>query len=209
MNNVLLRFGFAVLFSSYILAQGTPTPPLTPVPSKIRITLPEGISTDNVWLAYGLYIPGRKNSYIGMDGPVSRIRHFPVPPRSGQGRLVTTEKGRPYYEIDGILDGKRVERFQALVWAPGCKLAYFDVPGVSGNVGEQYTCTGVKEITLTGRIKGVDLAASPKTVWVSFNAGISGCFQLHTCDHGCAISCPGTIILDIADGAISADGTFS
>lgn len=208
-RNALTGLALVLFFSTCTTAQTEQSSvSYAQSPLKIRVILPPDISTDDVWLAYGLYTPGHIGRYIGIRGPVARHHPFPVPPSNGQGYVVRPNNSPAFYEIDGFVGGKRVERFQALLWAPGCKMVYFDVPDVTGDLEEHFTCTKVGEITVTGRLRGVNLATSPGTVWVSYDAGIADCFQMHTCDKGCAISCPNSTIFDIASGAVAADGRF-
>ena len=198
----------AVLIAICVAAQNTPTRVPAAQPFKIRVIFPEGISTDDVWLTYGLYSPSRIGRYIGLHGPAAKVRHFPVPVLDGQGHLVTPAGSAAFYEIEGLLDGKPVERFQAFLWAPGCKTVYFDVPAISADVEEHFVCTTSKEVTLAGRVRGGNLEEKHSTLWVSYDAGLAGCFQLHTCDNGCALFCTSTTILDIASANIAIDGSF-
>lgn len=206
----LAAFALPALVAASVVAQTAQAPVLAAQsPVKIKILFPQVISTDDVWLAYGLYVPGRIGRYIALDGPVTRVQRFPVPRIDGQGHVVAPENSPASYEIDGLVSGKRVERFQALVWAPGCKMMYFDVPEIKADVEEHFVCAPLKAITLTGRVRGNHFEGKAATVWVSFDAGISGCFLLHTCDKGgCPLSCPGTTILDIANATIADDGSF-
>lgn len=200
----------AVFLSAHTIAQGVHDPLPSQSPSKIRIVFPNGMSDDEVWLVYGLYAsPGHKGGFIGLDGPVGKVRRLPVPHISGQGHFVAPANAPAFYEIDGVLDGERVERFQALAWAPGCNMTSFDVQEIGGDLEEHFTCVTQKRIAVAGRIQGVDLKARPETVWVSYYGGPS-CFTFHLCDKGgCAVSCAGIAILDMESAAVASDGSFT
>ena len=209
LRTALVAIAFPALLASSFAAQtARDSKPAVPPPLKIRVAFPEGISTDDVWLAYGLYTPGRIGRFIGLEGPAARVKRFAVSPVSGQGHVVTPRDSPAFYEIDALLGGERVERFQALVWAPGCKMMYFDVPAIIGDVEEHFVCSASREVALAGRVRGSHLEEKAATVWVSYYAGLSGCFLLHTCDKGCPINCFGTTILDIASATIGTDGSF-
>jgi hypothetical protein len=201
---------FAAFVATCVAAQtAQPVPPAAPF-STIRIMFPAEVPVDDVWLAYGLYTSGRISNYRGLDGPAAQIRNFPIIHRSGQGHLVKPKNASAFYEIEGSVDGKRVERFGAVVWARGCKAVFFDKPSITADVDEHFACIPLGEITLTGRVLGVDLPTGPTTIWASYY-GVFDCFSLHTCDNGgCGgISCGGSMIFDVASGTIATDGTFA
>ncbi len=200
----------AISFAVAATAQTAQAPVPAVQPPSLRILFAEGISTEDVWLAYGLYTPGLISAYIGLQGPSAKTEPLPIPSRDGQGHLVSPKNSPPFYEIDGVVNGKAIERFQALVWAPGCKMTSVDVPHVTGNVEEHFICSTLNELTLTGKVRGIDLAGKVATLWVGYYAPMATCFLLHTCDNGCPISCADSFptIAKIASAPIAADGSF-
>jgi hypothetical protein len=86
MRNALTWLAVAVFLSPYAVAQGVHGSVPSQSPSKIRIVFPDGISGDEVWLVYGLYAPCHGGDFIGLDGPVAKVRRSLAPRISGQGR---------------------------------------------------------------------------------------------------------------------------
>lgn len=201
---------FAISFAVAAAGQTAQAPGPAVQPPSLRILFAEGVSTEDVWLAYGLYTPGLISSYIGLQGPSAKTDLLPTPPRDGQGHLVSRKNSPPFYEIDGVVNGKAIERFQALVWSPGCKMTFFDVPHVTGNVEEHLICSALNDLTLTGKVRGIDLAGKAATLWVGYYAAMATCFLLHTCDNGRPISCADNFptIAKIASAPITTDGSF-
>ncbi len=151
----------------------------------IKLMFGEGVPYDRVWVGYGLF------------GPSGGRRFFNVP----------RPTGAPFYEIEALVDGNAVDRFKALVWAPGCKMKEFDVSIGTSNVVLDFTCNKLKGVTLVGRVQQVDLSGNSQTISIAYDT-VGPCIFLDTCKGACFISCIGPPISHIATANLQADGTF-
>ncbi|HEX8816245.1 MAG TPA: hypothetical protein VF753_12155 [Terriglobales bacterium] len=214
-KEVTLRIGAAgitvlvILIACAVAQTGSAPAANSLVPLKIRIVFPQGISTDDIWLQYGMYTPDGIGRYIGLRGSGSGAAQPAVPAREGQGQLVTMGSLPAYYEIDGTVRGKRVERFQALVWAPGCNVMYFDEPEVRHDIEKQFVCTEQRQTTLTGRVRNVSPGGRPARIRASLDIGMSACFMLHTCEPTCSVDCLLGGIPVKASANLAEDGSFT
>jgi len=55
-------------------------------------------------------------------------------------------------EIETAVKGKVADRLKLLAWAPGCKIATFDIPIQQADVQEFFSCNALSTVTLKGRI---------------------------------------------------------
>jgi hypothetical protein len=55
-------------------------------------------------------------------------------------------------EIETAVKGKVADRLKLLAWAPGCKIATFDIPIQQADVQEFFSCDALSTVTLAGRI---------------------------------------------------------
>ena len=163
----------ALLLTAAMLAQDSPTP-------KVRMLLPEGISSEKVYVRYGLRQPGGGYSH-----------HVAKPP-SGVSSL----------EISVPTD-----RFKALVWAPGCKLKEFDVPVEKVEIELSFVCESLKTVTLHGRVKHVD-SIGPMRLSVDYEGMISCFWVVEDPKRGYAGSCSGLDISGVATADVAPDGSF-
>ena len=60
-------------------------------------------------------------------------------------------------EIETAVQGKVADRLKLLAWAPGCKIATFDIPIQPADVQEFFSCNALSTVTLTGRISASSL----------------------------------------------------
>jgi hypothetical protein len=173
---------------------------------KIKIYFPSGISIENVWLAYSLFGPNGGRIYIGLQGSSD----WPAPsfdPVNGQGHVVEP-KSYPdhYYEVITHEDRSRVNHFKALAWTKGCQMMAFDAAIETDDIELPFTCIPLKNITLTGHVKGVDFGGKPSRLTVWYHALQWG--YLNVCETLCAISSPGIQILSLAAAEVKSDGSF-
>jgi hypothetical protein len=155
-------------------------------PPRVRIVFAEGVPYEKVWVGYGLF------------GPSGGRRYWDVPRPSGA----------PFYEIEAVVDGNTVNRFKALVWAPGCKMKEFDVSLGISNVELAFSFEKLKSVTVVGRVRQVDQGGKSGTISVDYDT-ICPCMFLDTCtDNACIINCIGPPIPDIATAKLEPDGSF-
>ena len=179
-------FVYPCLFAAVMVAQ-TAQPPVQSerLPPRVKIVFAGGVPYDKAWVGYGLF------------GPSGGRRSFDVPKPSGTSS----------YEIEAVVDGNAVNRFKALVWAPGCKMKEFDVSVGTSNVELAFACEVLKTVTLVGRVQLVDLGGKTGTISVAYDS-VGPCLFLSTCTDGCFFDCMGPAIPKIATGQLKADGTF-
>ena len=60
-------------------------------------------------------------------------------------------------EIETAIEGKVADRLKLLAWAPGCKIATFDIPVQQADVQESFSCNALSTVTLAGRISAISL----------------------------------------------------
>jgi hypothetical protein len=163
----------ALVLTASMLAQVTPAP-------KMRIVLPEGVRSENVYMRYGLRQPGGR-----FPDDVARM-----------------PAGVSSFEIPAATD-----RFKALVWAPGCKIKEFDVAVEKSDIELQFACDPLKTVTLRGRVKSVDIIGS-MTLSVDFS-GLIACRWADATDLERIISCSGLDIKGLATAEVAPDGSFT
>jgi hypothetical protein len=182
----LAAFVYPCLLAAFTVAQTAESPVQGgQLPPRVKVVFPEGVPYDKVWVGYGLF------------GPSGGRRYFDVPRPSGT----------PSYEVEAVVDGNAVNRFKALVWAPGCKMKEFDVSVGTSNVELAFACEALKTVTLVGRVQLVDLGGKTGTISVAYDS-VGPCLFLSTCTDGCFFDCMGPAIPKIATGQLKADGTF-
>lgn len=182
----LTAFVYPCLFAAVMVAQTARSPveseQLSP---SVKIVFAGGVPYNKVWVGYGLF------------GPSGGRRSFNVPKPSGSSS----------YEIEAVVHGNTVNRFKALVWAPGCKMKEFDVSVGTSNVELPFACEALKTVTLVGRVQQVDLGGKLGTISVAYDTA-GPCLFLSTCTNGCFFDCVGPTIPKIATGQLKLDGTF-
>jgi hypothetical protein len=104
------------------------------------------------------------------------------------------------FEIPAMLQGKAVDRFKAVVWAPGCKMKEFDVAVGTSDINLQFVCDPLKTIPFSGRVKSVDNLGSA-TISADY-MGLGICFSMAVCKDRCAGSCLGPQIVGIASAKV-------
>lgn len=167
----------ASLLTAAMLAQGTPAP-------KVRIVFPEGVHSEKASMTYALHGPTGGHGYAGMSGA------FSASP----------------FEIPAMLQGKSVDRFRAVVWAPGCRMKEFDVAVGTADINLRFVCDPLKTISFSGRVKSVDNLGSA-TISADY-MGLGICFSMAACKDRCGGSCLGPQIAGIASAKVAADGSF-
>jgi hypothetical protein len=162
----------ALVLTVTMLAQGAAAP-------KVRMVLPEGVHSENVYVRYGLRQP--RGTYS------SQVARMPA--------------GGSSFELAAPTD-----RLKALVWAPGCKIKEFDVPVEKSDIELQFACDPLKTVTLRGRIKSVDIIG-PMTLSVDY-AGMIACSWADATGLAFSGSCSGLDIKGVATAEVAPDGSF-
>lgn len=178
------------------ILMATPTVQLAPHPAqspRVRIDFGNDVPYKQVWLEYGLYGQNGQKKGIGLGGPSLNFGHIPT--------------GTQFWAIEASVDDEAVDRFKALVWAPGCKMKEFDVPVATVNVNLSYPCDELPKLTLVGRLQQVDRGIrSTVSAWYVTSAI---CPFFVVCKReSCGFSCPATSIPEIANAEVESDGTF-
>ena len=150
----------------------------TPAP-KVRIVLPEGVHSEKVYVRYGLRQP--RGTYS------SQVARMPA--------------GGSSFEIPAPTD-----RFKALVWTPGCKIKEFDVPVEKADIELQFACDPLKNVTLRGRVKSVDIIG-PMTLSVNYS-GLIACSWADATTPERLTSCSGLDIAGVATAEVAPGGSF-
>jgi len=152
-----------------------------PLP-KVRVVFPKEVHSEKASMTYGLHDPtGWHNHGVSMASSASP------------------------FEIS--VQNKTVDRFKALVWAPGCKMKEFDYAVGTSDIKLQFVCDPLKTIPFCGRIKSVDNLAST-TISVDYNGGPICAWMNDACKNGCVGSCGPLQIFGIATAKVTPDGSF-
>src|SRR5579859_6797666 len=152
--------------------------------SVVRIYFPADVRSEGASLTFGLHHPtGGFAKTFGMKMPAGES-HFEIP-------TITA-------------DGITVDRFKALVWAPGCKMQEFDDMVLPVDTELQFKCYRQNTLKFSGRVK----SGGPGVLSVEYMA-MGTCFWMDECSEGCLIHCGGPQITDIAQADVAADGTFN
>lgn len=183
-----------LLFASFMVAQTAQRPVQTAQFPQIRIDFGEGVSLEDVWLEYSLSGPDAQHRDIGLSGPSRDFGHIP--------------SGAPFYEIEASVDGYAVDRFKALVWAPGCKMQQFDIALGTSSVELPFACDKLESVTLVGRVRQVSWSVHSR-VFVDYVGALGTFFagplkgSVQRIGGGIFVSIP-----EIATAEVGADGTF-
>lgn len=167
----------ALLLTAAISAQDSHAP-------KVRIVFPEGVQSKKASMTYGLHGPTGGHSYVGVSGA----------------------SGASPFEVAAMVQGKAVDRFRAVVWAPGCKMKEFDVAVGTADIELQFVCDPLKTIPFSGLVKSVDNLGSA-TISADY-MGLGTCIWMAACKSRCVGGCLGPQIVGIATAEVAADGTF-
>jgi hypothetical protein len=135
-----------LLFVVHAVAQSAPQLP------KVSISLPADVPSEKVGVRYVLYGPFGAH---GSDG--------------------VQKSGSQLIEIPAAVEGRPADQLKMFVWAPGCKIATFDilVQG-SSNVHVSFFCSPLSNNTLVGQIKNAHLhGRKPAEVRVNYLASRS------------------------------------
>jgi len=150
-------------------------------PPPVKIIFDKSIPCDSVWIAYGVFSP-HGGGHTSFDMP---------------------KPSRPYYEVWAALG----DRVRILVWAPGCMTKEFDLQFGGANGELEFTCDTLKNVTLAGRVRQVDMGGKSATISVAYDAQWP-CFFLTYCkERFCQVSCAWQGI-PIGTARVESDGTF-
>jgi hypothetical protein len=173
-------------------------------PPRIKIYFPSSISMENVWLEYTMFSPSGASIYVGL----SDSRHLfasRFDPGGNEGHIVEP-KSYPdhYYEVAALQDGYPAKRFKALAWSKGCQVVTFDVAVDTTDLALPFTCTPLRNVILTGRVKGIDSDSLPGTITATYN--FDAIAQSETVATG-EVHADGSFKIDLPD--FSVDPTLS
>jgi hypothetical protein len=152
--------------------------------SVVRIYFPADVRAEGASMSFGLHHPtGGSSKTFGMKMPA----------------------GASHFEISTITaDGITVDRFKAMVWAPGCRLKEFDEMVLPVDIELQFECDRQKTLKFNGRVK----PGGPGVISVGY-MGIGICFWMDGCTGTCILHCGGPQIVDLAMADVAPDGTFT
>lgn len=170
--------GTSLLLAATIWAQNVQVP-------KVRIFFTDG-DFEKASMTYGLH--------EFTDG---YYRHYGV----------SIAPGASFFEIAAVPpDGHLVDRFKALVWAPGCKMKQFDVTVGISDTDLQFACDALRRVPFIGRVKSGNQSGSA-TISAEYTS-MATCLWMDACTNRCSFHCGGPQIVYIATADVAADGTF-
>lgn len=107
----------------------------TPSPS-VSISLPQGIPSETVQIAYHMY------------GPFG-----------GYGGYARQEAGQRSYTIAASVEGRAANEIRMIVYAPGCDFQTFVLPlAEDSRIKQEFKCQPARSVTLSGQIVPSELA---------------------------------------------------
>jgi hypothetical protein len=109
------------------------TAQVVPRGPKVVVILPVAVPSDKVDLQGYLY--GTFGAFGVQDGQHVRVA-----------------QNIRSLEIETVVKGKVADRLKLLAWAPGCKIATFDILLQQADVQEFFSCNALSTVTLAGRI---------------------------------------------------------
>lgn len=117
--------------------------------ARLRLFLPPNVSSEKVEIRYVLY---------GAFG--------------ANGNFINPKPDSSAAEIPLGIDGKPAEEIKGFAWAPGCRIATFDIKLEGVDVQQTYACEPSPVFVLTGRIQKSELVRSQETeINVDYLAG--------------------------------------